>query len=308
MIIDYQKVKLKLRHVNSLSLLVLLITGCGNFFETVYLRQAEVTGPIVTSPIHLADSSFAPSLTVSPSFTYNTGNSFTGNVKEFTTLFDLDSAFIPSDHSLLWNITIVSMAIDLDYRVSKNFAISCGAFYSTNSNFNSWGGNIGVGFVEIIYSSAFRIDIGVQIHTMQYNTYSVLGKGVASYSGPLYDYIGFFHDVGKDTHIDPYVSLTYNTVYKNWPFNIFFNAGYSVQTLFHFEPKTPYYNFFGDYTPTDERGSSTAGFINLTPGVYFLLGESSRLLIGSRFYFETQIQDADPKLFIMPMVQFDFRL
>ncbi len=82
-----------------------------------------------------------------------------------------------------------------------------------------------------------------------------------------------------------------------------------MQTLLSFTPETSYYNFpIYTYTQTDKRGSSTAGFINLTPGIYFNFSEVSRVLLGCRFYIETQIGGADPKYFIMPMMQVDFTL
>ena len=76
---------------------------------------------------------------------------------------------------------------------------------------------------------------------------------------------------------------------------------------FHLHPKL-LTSIFHNYTQTDKRGSSTAGFISLTPGIYFNFSEASRVLLGCRFYIETQIGGADPKYFIMPMMQVDFTL
>ncbi|MCC7092657.1 MAG: hypothetical protein IT277_00570, partial [Ignavibacteriaceae bacterium] len=45
-----------------------------------------------------------------------------------------------------------------------------------------------------------------------------------------------------------------------------------------------------------------------TPGVYFILGEQSRLLVGARFFYETQLKDPSQNLFILPMMQMDFTL
>jgi hypothetical protein len=290
------------------SQVIFLATSCYGPFEQVYLRQAEVTGPIITSPLHLTDSSTTHFLTVSPKFNFNTQNLLEGNIKESIKLFERDSTFIPNERSLLWDITTFNAGLDIDYKLSKSFAIFCGVNYSFNNNFSSWGGNFGVGFFGLTNVGALRVDAGVQIHAMQYDVYSMLGKGTKGPTGLGFEYIGFFHDSGKETHIDPYLSLTYNTFFKNWPFNFFINAGYSIQTLFSFEPKSSYNTSFGEYEYTDEVGSATAGFINLTPGIYFFLGESHRVLLGTRFYIESQIEGAEPNLFILPMVQFDFVL
>ena len=142
---------------------------------------------------------------------------------------------------------------------------------------------------------------------MRYDAYTIVTTVTTGFWGGTDKYTGFYWDVGKSTTINPYLNFTYNTDHKSWLVNFFINAGYSIQTLFSFEPRTSYYAF-GTYTRTDLRGSTTAGFFNFTPGIYFFLGESNRVLIGSRFFLETQIEGADPTLFILPMIQFDFVL
>jgi len=286
---------------------VLIFTGCAQIEETLYLRQAEVTGPIVAPPIHLTDSTETPSFTVSPKFTFNTKNKFTGDVEQRTSYYTRDTAFIPLENSLLWDIATISAGIDMDFALSNKFAITFGANYSSHSNYSNWGGNIGIGFLGYKNETAFRFDAGVQINAMQYDAYTVVHTRVTSYSGGVEEYISFYHDIGNSTQIDPYFSLTYNTAYKNWPLNIFINAGYSIQRLLNFEPRTTYLAF-GTYTSNDLRGSSTAGFLNFTPGVYFSFGESNRILLGSRFFIETLIDKGNPKLFILPMIQLDCRL
>jgi hypothetical protein len=97
--------------------------------------------------------------------------------------------------------------------------------------------------------------------------------------------------------------------------NFFFNAGYSIQTLLDYEPVTIDYDWFflppSAFTETiteDFRGETTAGFIHFTPGIYFNLSEQSRIDIGARFFYETQLEDPSQRLFILPMIQIDFTL
>jgi hypothetical protein len=286
---------------------LLWLWGCATVEETLYLRQAEVTGPIVCPPIHLTDTTDAPSLTVSPKFTYNTQKTFTGDIEQRTSYYFIDTVFVPLENSLEWNIATINAGIDFDLALSQKFAITFGAVYSSTSTYNSWGGNIGIGFFSYKDESALRLDAGIQINTMQYDAYTVVHTKVTSIWGDVDEYTGFYHDVGSSTQVDPYFSLTYNTAYKNWPVNLFINAGYSVQRLFNFEPKTNYW-YWGSYTSTDLRGSSTAGFINFTPGIYFFFGESNRILLGSRFFLETLVDKGNPRLFVLPMLQFDFRI
>ncbi len=288
------------------SIPLVLFSGCGTVEETLYLREAVVTGPIVPPPIHLTDSSDTPSVTFSPRFSYNTKNSITGDIAQ-TTSYDEQDSVIHSEKSLTWNIATFNAGLDMDIAVSRTFAISLGVNYSTQNNFSTFGGNVGIGLFGYSEGSAFRFDVGLQLNSMRYDAYTIVYTRETGFFGETEEYVSFFHDVGKSTHFDPYFNFTYNTAFKNWPLNLFINVGYSFQTLFSFEPKTSYHAF-GHYIKTDLRGSSTAGFFNVTPGVYFYIAESSRVLLGTRFYIETQINDAEPTLFIFPMLQFDFRL
>ena len=281
-----------------------LLNGCTTVKDTLYLREAEVMGHIITAPIHLTDSIATPSFTISPRFSYNTQKTLTGEVKQYASYYSEDTIFVPSEHSLTWNMAAVNAGIDMDLAISKAFALSFGVNYTSQENFSEWGGNFGIGFNTFNPGTAFRFDAGLQIHSMQYDAFTVLHRSVNSSFGGSESYTIFYHDRGESTHFDPYFNLTFNTAYRSWPVN---NGGYVIQTLFAFEPRTSYYNF-GSYIKTDERGSSIAGFINLTPGIFFYLGESSRILLGTRFYIETQIRDANPAFFILPMMQVDFIL
>ena len=71
----------------------LLLFGCATVEETLYLREAEVAGPLTPAPIHITDTTDIPSFTISPTFSYNTQKTFTGNIREYSTLYGLDTYF-----------------------------------------------------------------------------------------------------------------------------------------------------------------------------------------------------------------------
>ena len=290
---------------------LLLFISCTTVKETLYLREAEVSGPIMPAPIHLTDSADTPSFTISPRFSYNTNNRLVVEAKQYTQTYPNDTIYVPSEHGLVWNMATINAGVDMDFAISNKFAISFGVNYSSQSNFKTFGGNFGIGLLSYKEGTAIRFDVGMQIHSMQYDAYTVVQGTVESFWGETETYTGFYHDVGESTHLDPYLNLTFNTAFKSWLVNIFINAGYVVQTLFAFNPETTYQYYAStstEYYRTDKRGAKTAGFFNVTPGVYFYLGDSNRVLIGSRIYLETQIDGAEPNLFILPMIQFDFRL
>ena len=282
-----------------------LFIGCATVTETLYLREAEVAGPLTPAPIHITDTTDIPSITISPTFSYNTKKTFTGDIGEYTTLFSYDSSFTPSDNSLEWYVASVNAGVNFDLKILRGFALTFGVNYSGQDNFDAWGGNFGIGFFSYQEGIAFRMDAGLQIHSMKYDAYTVSKVVIDNLFGSDETYISYYHDIGESTHFDPYVTLTFNTAFKNWPVNMFINGGYVVQTLFSFIPETYYYSY-PLYQKTDKRGSKTAGFIALTPGIYFNVTDVTRVAAGCGFYFETQINDANPNLFILPMMQVDF--
>jgi len=279
--------------------------GCATVEETLYLREAEVTGPLTPAPIHITDTTDTPSITISPTFSYNTQKTFTGNISEYSTLYGLDTNYVPSSNSMSWDVTTVTAGVNIDLAILKGFAITLGVNYSGQENFDAWGGNFGIGFFSYNKGIGFRMDAGLQIHSMSYDAYTVSKVVITDFWGGRDEYITFYHDIGESTHLDPYATLTFNTAFKNWPVNIFINGGYVVQTLFSFTPESSYY-YFPAYRQSDKRGSSTAGFIALTPGIYLNITEVTRVVAGCSFYFETQINNANPSLFILPMIQVDF--
>ncbi len=129
-------------------LCLFFLISCTTTNQTLYLRQAEVTGPISQPPIHLTDSSDTPSVTFSPKLSYNTKETLTGNVSQSTALYGSDTIFVPSENSLTWNITTVFAGLDIDLILSRRFAISLGVNYSSQSSFEAWGGNVGIGFFD----------------------------------------------------------------------------------------------------------------------------------------------------------------
>jgi hypothetical protein len=305
----------RLTIISSILIGIIFFSGCATIdvVETITLRQAEVTGPIMPAPVHLTDSLETSSFTISPRFSYNMNNQLTGEIANSSRYIFVDSLFIPAEHSLVWNIPRINAGVDVDLPFSRNFSFTFGLNYSSAVNHSSMGGNIGMSVFAYKEGTAIRLDGGVQIHSMQYNAFTIVSVTTTTtypWGDPEVErYIGYFHDINTSTHFDPYFNFTFNTALKNWPINFFINAGYVVQTLLSFSPRDSDDRYgYITHTTTDLRGETTAGFINFTPGIFINIGESSRILFGTRFYFEQNINRANPKRFIMPMMQIDFTM
>lgn len=307
---------------------------------TIYLQEIDVNGPLNQSPIHLTDKSETPSITFTPGFSYNTTKSVQGKIAGHTMvnedgIFQVDTIFNSdgsinhyeeapaanryqyTKNNLNWFLPSVKAGLDIDFKITKNFGLFGGINYSTSSNKNLWGGNFGLGLYGAGESGmAFRLDVGAHIQSISYDAYTVEKVVITgAYSS---EYVLFYHDIDENSNFNPFINLTINSCKTDWLFNFFLNFGYSTQTLADFEPKQldeKYYedwlfypdNIYREIT-YDLRGESTLGLFHFTPGLTFALGENYNLLVGSRFYFITSLNDAATTTFIMPMMQVDFNL
>jgi hypothetical protein len=217
---------------------------------------------------------------------------------------------------LHWSIPSVTAALDVDVKLSRTFALFGGVNYSSENNKSLWGGNFGLGIYGVSKKNiAVRLDIGAHIQTIAYDAYTV--KSVEITGPNAYDdYVIFYHDVDETSHLNPFINLTLNSCSPDWIFNFFINTGYSWQTLADFEPKEKDDDYYDEYYYYDHyreivydlRGESTIGVFHFTPGLIFNFGSYTKLLVGSRFYFISQLNDASPSLIILPMMQVDFTL
>jgi hypothetical protein len=313
-----------------------IMTGCKTThiptttIRTLNLQQAEVTGPINQPPIHITDSIDAPSITITPRFSYNSQTDIRGEIGGHTLvneegIFQVDTFYNYGSFTLketpganihrysgknfTWNVASVYAALDLDFRLSTNFGLFFGVNYSEQNKINTLGGTAGIGIFGASSNTAFRLDFGVNIQEIAYDIYSVLIVKTTPSSGED-DYVIVGNRIGNSTHFDPFISLTYNTTFRDWFVNFFLNVGYSRQTLIDFKSESSSEKSrSGDrYITRDFRGESIAGFFHFTPGIYFFVGESGRILFGARFFYQTMDDSTEPSKFILPMVQFDFTL
>ena len=199
----------------------------------------------------------------------------------------------------------------MDYSAGNHFALNLGLNYSVQDQNDFLGGNAGIGFFSESEGSAFRFDAGVMWQSLSYDASTVIITKETPLFGSSSTTIDFYKDWNKSTNWNPYASLTFNTTSKASPLNFFLNLGYFSQTLFDFEPSNPnpeYYPFGLTVIRNDQRGESTASFINLGTGVFINMTEKSKIILGVRFMKETQIEETSKSLFVLPVLQLDTSL
>jgi len=314
----------------SILYIVFLVYSCSpsTVITKIYLQDAVVSGPINQSPVHVSSNN-ETGVTISPRISINNKKSLRGKVDNHTlvnsqgvfqvdTIFNTDGTFYfqetpgvnrypYTEKNFLWNIAEVNASLDFDFKISKSFALFAGGNYSVVKQKSIWGGLFGLGLMN----QGFRFDVGLSIQEIPYEASTVITVTETGTSGTS-SYVAQYLDASTETCFNPFVNLNVNSNNPEWLFNIFLQAGYAAQTLLNFEPKTSAYHnpfYYENVNITEDlRGEATAGIINLTPGVYFNFGDTGRVLLGTRLLWITQIEDIDNQFYLLPMLQFDFRL
>ena len=317
-----------------LSILFIQLTACVSkesvTVTTIHLQEATVSGPINQSPVHLTEETKTPFFTVSPRFSYTDSKQVNAYVSGHTPVnsngvFQVDTFFHTDgsisfnqadeaniyeydDKNLTWDVASITAGIDFDARFTKSFAAFAGVNYSSTNIRSVWGGTAGLSVLMATNKIGLRLDAGLHIQEIAYNAYTVEIVN--------YEYVFFYHDLGKSGHLDPFINLTINSASPNAFINFFLNVGYSQQTIVGFTPQDKDETYYSHYNlfsydrhreiVEDLRGEATASYLNLTPGLFFRLGQSSRILLGVRFYFDNGLEDASESSFILPMMQVDF--
>ena len=121
--------------------------------------------------------------------------------------------------------------------------------------------------------------------------------------------VEYFYDSGNEGAATFYGSLTLNTKARESFINGYLQLAVGAQQLADFHPSNHHWEGpFVDRTYTDARVQSSSTYVMLSPGLYFNLSESVRLLAGVRIAWDLEIEDVSPGALALPMVQCDFSL
>ncbi len=298
----------------------------------IYLQDVQVSGPINQTPVHITDSTVS-GITISPRVSFNTKKTFRGKIDNHTlvnsqgifqidTVFNDDGTFYFQEttgantypfngKNLTWNIADITASVDFDFKVSRSIGLFMGANYSVIDQKSLWGGLFGLGLMGSGKSASFRVDLGFTMQQIPYEAYTIVSVTQTSSSGTS-SYVYDYTDIGTETHFNPFFSLTLNSANPEWLFNIFIQAGYSTQTLANFTPETQVYHdpfYYENVNITEDlRGEAMVGLINITPGIFLNIGDNGRILVGTRLNWITQAEEVDNSFYLLPMLQFDFKL
>jgi hypothetical protein len=209
-----------------------------------------------------------------------------------------------------WSIPSFNAALDGDVKISSSFAFNASINYSVHDHEGFWGGNVGLGLLFSGEDIAGRLEGGVNLQSFSYTAQSVVVTETQDwFSSSTTQTVRYFDDIGRCQTFSLYGALTLNTKSQQSLVNGYVQFAVGSQKFADFHPRHErFVGPFMDYTYTDARVQSSSTFIMVSPGLYFNLTPTLRLLTGARFVWETEIADTSPNTLILPMVQCEFAL
>jgi hypothetical protein len=317
-----------------------LLTGCVATEEyTLYLQDVGINGPISQPPLHITNRKRERPLSVTPHIAINatSSRSVAGQIEGHSLVgasgtYEVDTIF-SSNHrvsfrersnanaftgqNLHWKLPEAVFGVDVDYATSNHLAISLGANYSAVDGIDLWGYRVGLGLFSEDSTAAVRLDAGLGWQTLAYEARTVVVKRTTYvFSSDVDEEVGFFRDKGTSTPMDLYASLTFNTKSRGWFPSVFVQLAVSRQSLASFKPTIqesfPLIPVFQGFTPEvivqDTRGKFSSTVFVITPGIYFDISPSARLLAGVHINVQTEITDSSPSTIVLPLLECEWSL
>lgn len=308
----------------ALFILAFSLFGCAT--DVLYLQDVSIKGPASQPPVHITNGNMEKKLRISPHISFDAGRNRTlagqldghspvdaNGIYRVDTIINSNNTIsfrenaantMPfTGRNLHWTTPSTSFGVDVDYTMSNHWALSVGTSYSTIEGNGLWGYRAGLGLYHENPTTAIRVDVGAQWQELLYNASTVVvTSGYA---------VGFFHDKGKSMPMDLYGAFTFNTRREDWFTNIFAQIAFSKQSLAKFKPTIVEPVLF-PFPPLavvhDERATFSSTFFVITPGVYFNIDPTVRILIGVRINHQTQINESSPDTMVLPFFQLDWML
>jgi|GEM_PF-654215 hypothetical protein len=294
----------------ALSIFTLIFNGCSESVEqTLYSGNINVHAPITPPPTHLATKVESGALTVSPHFYFNSNKSIdasTDNHYKAGVIPGDTNNFYVKDKNLSWSQPNSLIGVDVDLALGKSFALFGGFQYSNAVKKDLLGGNFGIGLFETYTSSAFRIDGGCTYQQYAYTAATIVYNKTIFGGGGSKSDIYYFEDDKVEMNLNPFITLTINSILTEQPLNYFFTFGYFGQNLLGFNPTSLFSPSFNTFV-TDKRVDCESAFLMLNPGIYYQFDNHTRFVFGVKILEETKLSSPSQWI-VLPSFQFDLQL
>lgn len=295
--------------------------------QDVYLQEIDVRGPVYQPPVFITDSAEVGEFRIAPLLSFGKAGTLDGTVDGHTKVnrngvYQLDTTYNGNEitlqetpdtntftyqgKNLRWQTPEMVVGVQGDYAISRTLALAFGFRYSALRNQDFWSGNVGLGLHTTGEMVGFRLEGGVHWSPLAYDALTVVVTRISLFGSTTED-VAVFHDIGRETNLGFYGSLTLNTRRAEWPLNLFLNVALARQRVTNYEPHTSVFvaPFYTSVRITDVRASASATFLSVSPGVYLNFDLRQRLILGVRWTKGTDVVEGN---FLSPFIQYEIVL
>jgi len=232
------------------------------FFSTVFgnggsppplpFVNGTAEGQLIMPPLFLSESD-TNKVTLLARLSYFNTSSIDGDIK-----VDGTRTIYTENNNLNWNIPQISFNFGVDLKPWRNVSVFTEfRIAQLNNKVALSGFNFGLGmFASIEENYSVRLDVGLNHESMNFDSFWQVNDSTLQ------------NNSINDSYVNPFISLTINTSFKEWIINPFVQVSYSSQTLFS---KT--------VGATKDLNSDIEIFI-ITPGITYRINKIMLIIIG----------------------------
>lgn len=313
------------------ALLALVLAGCSTTEQVqTYIRDAHVSGPVATPPVHVVTDNTKHAVTFSFYAVQQGKDILAGNIEgsgtngwlytpELVQRRDGSTVYtrVIPQYNMDWKRPEFSGGIDLDV-AWEGTALSFGGTFARSSGASRFGWQAGLGFFTREQRPVrVRLDLGLFAHYLEYQARTATITTVKTewiFSSPTTTVdTAYYFDRDTKGGIGYYGTLTINTALPSWPLDFFLQFNYINQPVLSYTPVSRTTTDFLLFLPIQSTSGSgdvatRASFIGLTPGIYIEPTPDLILTGGVRTLFDVSDTFKEPSVIVMPFLQLGFRV
>lgn len=264
------------------------------------LFHANVETPIAHIPLFLSKSNDSKFNIIATGSTMQ-NSEYMGNSENYFKNKITDSIYFGNNFNLKIKNTFFGLSVD--YKILNYLSLFGGTNLTNASNNLLFDYCFGIGLNLDTNYNTLRLDLGYSNQTSQINLHYFYKNEPFLWSPESYDTVKYS---GKSINTIPFVSLTYNTKFKNWLINPYFQISYFAQNLYHLTINS---NFWADKNYFVETKLQIL-FFNF--GVIYKINENNNFVLGLK-YIKTYRKDGRTDNLVkssifLPAIQYDLSL
>lgn len=306
--------------------------ACFSVSDTLYLQDAVIYGPVSQPPVKFLNTENDKKFSFSPKVYLNNSSEKTGRITGHSKVnsegvFQIDTNFTEDGlmlfketsgankydfrgNNMKWHIPLYMIELDADFYVTPKLIFTGGISLSEVEQRNLFGWKLGMGFGGFSGEFGLRFDAGLIWQEYEYTASTVIERATTRLFQKTAHEVFLFEDKGKTTNLNHYFSINLHYAKEDAFINPFFGVAYSSQTILDFEPRNQHSELFPivNYKNTDLRGGANISYFVFTPGVYFYVNDSIKLIASTRFFVGSDENNISNHSLTIPSLQLEFSL